>query len=193
MTHIERRQREKEEQRKAIMDAAIAIASKEGWQAVTIRRIAEAIEYAPPIVYEYFDNKEALFTQLVYKGFGLLHSEYIKAKSSEPDPKKLLRLLSVAHWNFSETNKELFQLMFNLERPLPNEEMQNNFKLLEELFLELAHGNNESADVLMISWVFMNHGAFTIMMQLPPPKDKFSNMSAFDVYVKALDRFIYSI
>ena len=61
MGHIERRQKEKEEMRKRIMDTTLKIAVSEGWDAVTIRKIANAIEYTPPIVYEHFKNKEDLF------------------------------------------------------------------------------------------------------------------------------------
>ena len=46
MGHIERRLRAKEEMKQSILDAAREIAAKEGWQAVTIRKIADKIEYS---------------------------------------------------------------------------------------------------------------------------------------------------
>src|SRR5215831_17182373 len=56
----ERRDRERTEMRQAILHAASEIAAQEGWHAVTIRRVAERIEYSPPTIYEYFESKEAL-------------------------------------------------------------------------------------------------------------------------------------
>ena len=79
MSHIERRLRAKEETKQSILAAARKIAGKEGWQAVTIRKIADEIEYTPPIVYEYFENKEALFKELIYFGFRLMHKDIEKA------------------------------------------------------------------------------------------------------------------
>jgi AcrR family transcriptional regulator len=193
MAHTERRQREKADQKQAIMNAAVAIAAKEGWQAVTIRRIADVVEYAPPIIYEYFKNKEDLFRELIYKGFRLLHDEYQNAKGEEQDPKKLLYKLSLTHWIFAETNKELYQLMFDLERPLPSEEMKKNFSLILDIFLQLSDNKEEDADILMLSWIIMNHGAISFLMQLPPPPEKFKNISLFELYKKVITRFISSI
>ncbi len=65
----QRRQRERQELRQAILAAARDIAAREGWQAVTIRKVAEAIEYTPPIIYEYFASKEALLFELLREGF----------------------------------------------------------------------------------------------------------------------------
>ncbi len=41
----ERREREREERRQAILQAARTIAGEEGWQAVTIRRVADSVEH----------------------------------------------------------------------------------------------------------------------------------------------------
>src|SRR6266849_4709924 len=65
----QRRERECQELRQAILSAARDIAAREGWQEVTIRKIAEAIEYTPPIIYEYFASKEALLLELLREGF----------------------------------------------------------------------------------------------------------------------------
>ena len=58
---LTRREREKIQLRQAILDATQAIAAKEGWQAVTTRKVAEKIEYSLPTLYEYFENKEKIY------------------------------------------------------------------------------------------------------------------------------------
>ncbi len=45
---------------KRILDAAMAIVRDEGWQELSIRKIADTIEYTPPVIYCYFLNKEAV-------------------------------------------------------------------------------------------------------------------------------------
>ena len=56
MEILERKLRSREQTRSGIMQTAKTIARREGWQAVSIRKIADAIEYSAPIVYEYFDS-----------------------------------------------------------------------------------------------------------------------------------------
>src|SRR5882672_7396271 len=64
-----RRERERLQMRGRLLDAARRIASEEGWQAVTIRRIADRLEYSSPILYQHFSGKDALLWELVREGF----------------------------------------------------------------------------------------------------------------------------
>ena len=66
----ERRDRERQEIKQAILTAAREIAAVEGWQSVTIRKVAERIEYSPPTIYEHFANKEAILLELRPKASG---------------------------------------------------------------------------------------------------------------------------
>jgi AcrR family transcriptional regulator len=192
MGHIERRLRAKEEMKQSILDAAREIAAKEGWQAVTIRKIANKIEYTPPIVYEYFENKEALFKELIYFGFHMMHKNIEKAKQSESDPKKLLTNVSLVYWDFAHKNMDLFQLMFSLERPTPSEEMMNIFNLSENIFLELAKNNKKLSQELLMNWVCLNHGAISLLMQLPSPPHFFKK-DPRELYISIIQRFISSL
>ena len=80
METIERKPRSREHTRIGIMLTAKDIARREGWQAVSIRKIADAIEYSAPIVYEYFDSKDVLLNEIRDEGFlfleGLLIDRY---------------------------------------------------------------------------------------------------------------------
>jgi len=68
----DRREREKEELRKKILEAARELFVTEGYDKVTMRRIAESIEYSPTIIYHYFQDKEALVESLCREDFGNL-------------------------------------------------------------------------------------------------------------------------
>ena len=60
----DRIQRLKDDTRANILEASIDIVKGEGWQALSMRKIAEKIEYTAPIIYEYFANKEAILNEL---------------------------------------------------------------------------------------------------------------------------------
>jgi AcrR family transcriptional regulator len=187
-----RRQREKEELKNRILEAARNIAARDGWHAVTIRKIAEEIEYTPPIVYEYFKGKEDLFKELVYLGFRLLMHEIEKARRNEMDTRKFLKSFSLAHWDFACNHKELYQLMFSLERTTQSEEMRTILKLMVDTFGELADHKEALARELGLHWICLTRGAIDVLMHLPPPPEA-PKTDPKRMYIKILDRFIESI
>jgi AcrR family transcriptional regulator len=193
MTHQERRTLEKERLRQGILDAAMAIAAREGWQAVTIRKIADEIQYTPPIVYEYFESKEMLFRELVYSGFDLLGEHILSARREEQDPKKLLYNLSLIHWDFAFTHMELFQLMFSLERHVPNEKMLATLGIIDDVFTSIAGNNAEKGHRLLLNWICLNHGAISVMMKFKPPKRILHGSTPREIFVEMIQRFISSM
>jgi len=115
MASKDRIQRLKEETRANILEAALKIGKKEGWQALSMRKIADEIEYTAPIIYEYFSNKEALLSEVTKKGYTLLSIEMQKAKAKHRLPAKQLQAMWMAYWNFAFAEKEYYQLMFGVE------------------------------------------------------------------------------
>ena len=73
----------KEETRINILDASLKIVKEEGWAALSMRKIADVIEYTAPIIYEYFSNKEAILLELTRKGFLILARDMKAAKEKE--------------------------------------------------------------------------------------------------------------
>ena len=175
-----------------ILDAARKIATKEGWHSVTIRKIADEIEYTPPIVYEHFENKKNLIQELIYTGFSMLGKEFAVVRQSETDPKKLLKMLSLIHWDFAFANVELYQLMFSLERATPNEDMMSDMKLIESIFLELSNKNKELSYELILSWMFLINGAISTMMKFPDLPHK-SDRDPRKIFDSIISRFVDSL
>src|SRR5260370_23677659 len=68
----ERQERDREAVSRAILDAARELFVAEGFQNVSIRKIAERIEYSPAAIYGYFPSKDDIFFALAEEGFGLL-------------------------------------------------------------------------------------------------------------------------
>src|SRR4029077_14098547 len=80
----ERIHRLKENTRVNILDAAYDIVKEEGWQALSMRKIADKIEYTAPIIYEYYANKEAILLELSKKGFEMLATKMKAAAARHP-------------------------------------------------------------------------------------------------------------
>ena len=111
----ERIHRLKENTRVNIIDAAHAIVKEEGCQALSMRKIADRIEYTAPMIYEYYANKEAILLELTKKGFCLLGERMREARDWHVTPEKQLEALWLAYWNFAFEEKEYYQLMFGVE------------------------------------------------------------------------------
>lgn len=68
----ERRQSERENIRKKIINAASEILSKEGYESLSIRKIANNIEYSPGVIYHYFKDKAEIVACVVEEGYGAI-------------------------------------------------------------------------------------------------------------------------
>jgi len=113
----ERKIRHKAEVRTSILQAAWQLVLEEGWQNLSIRKIADAIEYSVPVIYTHFENKEAILLEFTKEGFRLLNNYLLEAKAQHPEPAKQLEAMAYAYWNFAFTNKEYYQLMYGLGMP----------------------------------------------------------------------------
>lgn len=110
----ERRQREKQATRDGILQAAKEIARAEGWGAVTVRRLADAIEYSPPTIYEYFDNKDAVLNEVVQDGFAELTRELQRASRQSAVPEEQLLAVGLAYYRFAKEQPELYRIMHGM-------------------------------------------------------------------------------
>ncbi|NCD69023.1 TetR/AcrR family transcriptional regulator [Mucilaginibacter agri] len=111
---VERRQRHKDEVRKDIICAAWQMVKNEGWQSLSIRKIADAIEYSVPVIYDHFENKEAILIEFAQTGFQKLTDEIIEAKEQHEDGADQIKAIADAYWNFALNNTEHYQLMFGI-------------------------------------------------------------------------------
>lgn len=136
----------KEETRINILEAALQIVKEEGWQALSMRKIADVIEYTAPIIYEYFANKEAILLELTRKGFLILSKDLQEAKSKYISPADQLEAMWLAYWNFAFANKELYQVMFGVSTSCSCD-MVNN---LEEASMPWKHFSTSIGELMQI-------------------------------------------
>ena len=110
----ERRLKEKEKVRTAILITAWQMVKEEGWQSLSIRKIADAIEYSVPVIYDHFESKEAILVEFGKEGFRLLTKKIQQAKEKFTDPLDQLKAMADAYWNFALKNREYYQLMYGV-------------------------------------------------------------------------------
>jgi AcrR family transcriptional regulator len=111
----ERILRLKDETRTNILNAALHIAQVEGWQALSMRKIADQIEYTAPIIYEYFTNKEGILLELTRRGYQILTREIQQARDRYQKAEEKMEAMWVAYWNFAFSHQEFYRLMYGVD------------------------------------------------------------------------------
>ena len=117
----ERQERDREAVRRSILDAARELFVIEGFQNVSIRKIAERIEYSPAAIYGYFPSKDDIFFELAEEGFRLLGGP--AAVRNDPPlkdapPLERVRAVFWRLYEFSRDHPQYFALIF-VDRSVP--------------------------------------------------------------------------
>ena len=120
MGTIERRERERLEMRTRIMDAARELFAKEGYDAVSMRRIAEAIEYSPTAIYVHFRDKQDLLFQICRADFAALAQSMVELQQVK-DPIERIKRMGHAYIRFGVERPNHYRLMFMTRADLPPE------------------------------------------------------------------------
>ena len=112
----ERKELEKQKMRKLILKTAMKLFLEEGFENITIRRIAEKIEYSPATIYLYFKDKDEILYTLHNEGFEELYRRQLKTLSIK-DPLERLREQGEMYILFALENPEYYDLMFMMRGP----------------------------------------------------------------------------
>jgi AcrR family transcriptional regulator len=123
MGSIERRNRERTVTRQKILDAARDLFVESGYEATTMRAIADRIEFTPTAIYHHFQNKEALLLELCLLDFRSLASAFQKIGLIK-DPLERIERIGEAYVKFALRNPMQYRFMFFTKRPpLPEDEV----------------------------------------------------------------------
>jgi AcrR family transcriptional regulator len=118
----ERQERDREAVRRSILDAARELFVSEGYRNVSIRKIAEKIEYSPAAIYGYFPSKDDIFYALAEEGFHLLHTAdggvALDERVAALAPLERIREIFWRLYEFSRHHPQYFELMF-VDRSVP--------------------------------------------------------------------------
>lgn len=111
----ERREREKADLRNQILDAARTLFARDGYEQVSMRKIAQEIEYSPTAIYLYFKNKEELIHCLCEETFTKLIEPLEALRNSATDPLDLLRKGLRTYIQFGLSNPNHYKITFMVE------------------------------------------------------------------------------
>jgi len=138
MSIAERRERDRQNVRNKILDAARELFAAQGYEAVTMRRIAEVIEYSATTIYMHFKDKDALIRELCRLD-SLALAQAFQTVASEPEPLQRLRKLGLAYVEFGVSHPNHYRLMF-----------MSNRKNDAENLAEMGHGRPETDGYVLL-------------------------------------------
>jgi AcrR family transcriptional regulator len=135
----ERQEREREAVRRKILEAATELFVAEGYHNVSMRKIADRIEYSPAALYSYFPSKDDIFFALAEEGFRQLAAD-VNQPPDNTDPLDALRHGFWQYYQFSRNHPEYFHLMF-VDRRVPRiSEHWERFAFVQEMMRRAADG-----------------------------------------------------
>ncbi|MGR6128530.1 TetR/AcrR family transcriptional regulator [Paenibacillus polymyxa] len=204
MKHIKRRERESSEIRRKIIEAARSLFLNQGYAEVSMRKIADQIEYSPTTIYHYFANKEAVVCELLVEGNTLflqaLQQRVDEAQAAGLNALDTLKTVSDAYVRFGTANPEYYNILFisNLESvslvSLIDSGRFKGFELLEAgLKAAMEEGCIIQGDERLIArsvWSML-HGLTSLLLNFELPMAKSNDeLIAFtiDTFLRGLSR-----
>ncbi|KQT01616.1 TetR family transcriptional regulator [Rhizobium sp. Leaf391] len=110
----ERKEREKAEREQRIIGAAKMLAEKDGWASVTVRRLAQEIEYSQPVLYAHFENRDAIVGAVALEGFGELGPVLRASVRRGASSAEAIEDVAMAYLEFAFERPALYEAMFVL-------------------------------------------------------------------------------
>jgi len=163
----ERQERDREAISRAILDAARELFVAEGYSNVSIRKIAERIEYSPAAIYGYFPSKDDIFYALAEEGFRLLYARddaaAFNAELARLEPLERIRRIFWRLYEFSQQQPQYFELMF-MDRSVPRiSQVYERFSFAREMKTHLVAQIQSCIDEKALPANINAHVAFRLL------------------------------
>ena len=111
MAIADRRLRDRAARGRLISATARVLAEREGWDAVTTRRLSTEIEYSQPVIYQHFASMEDLVEAIALEGFGEL-AEALGEARRHAAPEEAVGAVARAYSTYATENPALYDAMF---------------------------------------------------------------------------------
>lgn len=176
----ERRAAHRDELRRRILDTAASLVLAEGYEAFSLRRLAERIGYSATTIYRHYRDKADLLLAVVDRGFEIFGRELESAASRATDPVARVREIGGAYVRFGLENPVYYQLMFMRPKEQNLEVPESSARLRIATFTTLKRavdaavdaGRLRPGDTLAYSnalWAVV-HGAVALALVTTPPE-----------------------
>lgn len=175
MATTKKRQEAIQQMRQRILEAAETMFIREGYEETTMRKIAKAIACNPATLYNYYENKEAIFFALQEKAFSSFYEEFEDFRKDERKGYEKLRSMGRRYFDFAMKNPNKYELMFIMKSPMRAAESldpgwetgSKNYELLKEVVAtcieeDSIHISDVDSGAFMI-WSMM-HGMVALMI-----------------------------
>lgn len=143
MTSLSPRERRHRRTKDAILEAARQIIRESGYEALSMRLIAERIDYSPAGLYEYFGSKDEIVTAVCRQGMQQFTDSLSAVDTTLPPPDYMVEL-GLAYIRFAVENKDRFLLMFTTG--LPPQEIVAELEADSSSFAILLNGIQRGID-----------------------------------------------
>jgi AcrR family transcriptional regulator len=172
-----RRESARSSVRNAIIEAAGELLLEAGYEAFSLRKVAERVGYSATAIYRHFADKDALLYAVTEEGFRLFTARLRAAAAGGSDPFDRLQAMGSAYIDFGLEHPVFYRVMF-MERPdllwrrlpdRPGSRMESFGVLRAAVETAVAAGRTVDKDVLAISnalWA-QTHGAVALALSMP--------------------------
>lgn len=194
----ERREREREEIRTRILDAARELFANEGVESVTMRRIADKIEYSPTAIYFHFRDKESLLAELCEYDFQAFARGF-NVIAEIPDPIARLRAAGEAYVAFGLNHPSHYRLMFmtpksaegNLEhKGNPEEDAYAFLKVIVAELMQQGRFRDGITDIDLASQVIWAAVHGVVSLEIAKCKDEWVEWRPVEERARAMSDMI---
>jgi AcrR family transcriptional regulator len=166
----DRKEREKQEMRKLIINAAMEMFVKDGFDKTSIRNIADKIEYSPATIYLYYKDKDELLYEVQGQAFLELYTAFGRDVTAT-DPLERLKQLLRSYITFGFEHPDLYDLMFILRSPM--NAVENDWPNCDEAYGYLTDTLDkcidqlryENAKVAALSIWALGHGLISLFIR----------------------------
>ncbi|MCK9195608.1 MAG: TetR/AcrR family transcriptional regulator [Syntrophales bacterium] len=138
----ERRKREKENRKNAILKAARKLFFDKGFKNVTVESIAKKAELSKGSVYLYFKSKEDIYTQILLSDIDKFHKVMANIIREGQSSSATLMSLANLYTDFFMNDRELFRIMMNYMLNI------DHMNLPEEIDHLIVKATNKTIDII---------------------------------------------
>jgi AcrR family transcriptional regulator len=133
-----RRAEQRDQARRAILDATEELLLEEGYEGFSMRRLVARCGYTAPTIYHHFGDKEGLLDQLVEQRFGKLARQLRRVPQSD-DPVDTIRATFKAFVRFGLRNPTHYRLLSvpRAEDHAPPRSAEESREALEKAWMQL--------------------------------------------------------
>ncbi len=157
----DRKEREKLEMRRLIIEAAMRMFVDEGYEKTSIRAIADKIEYSPGTIYLYYKDKDELLYEVQREAFGQLR-DALAARAVSKDPWKRLTQVMHTYVEFGLAHPDLYDLMFIIRAPMKTAEEKGDWKNGDTCFAFLHDAMTECVRKKIIRYTDPRVGSLSV-------------------------------